>query len=159
VAGQFTESKHPRGAGGLFAASAAVSGKPSGAWLSGPVRKGSGRKGARDPRVVAAQRQLNALGITDERGQPLLVDGIDGNHTTAAIKKWQRSRGLDPTGELDARSMVLLLSQNAAPKPRPTARSRMRAKPRSTAARKKPAVRAYADKGRGFSRMGPTAST
>jgi peptidoglycan hydrolase-like protein with peptidoglycan-binding domain len=161
----FQESKHRRASGGKFAAgSSSTSGPlPAAAWASGPVRRGTGRPGARDPRVVAAQRKLNALGIGDERGRPLLVDGVDGAHTTAAIKRWQQANGMKPTGELDAAAMAVLLSS----KPKPTARARMsRPKrqpgtPRSTpkATPKKPAPRAYADHGRGFSRFGPGAST
>jgi peptidoglycan hydrolase-like protein with peptidoglycan-binding domain len=163
-ASPYDESKHRRGPGGLFAASSAAAGKPSGAWLSGPVRKGTGRRGSSDPRVIAAQKKLNALGITDERGRPLLVDGIDGNHTTAAIKKWQQANGMQPTGELDAKAMVALLSA----KPKPKAATKMAARPpgrRSTKSRKsqpaaKPTARQQMNPhGQGFSRLGPNAGT
>lgn len=161
----FDEGKHQRGAGGLFAASAAAGGHASGAWVAGPVRKGS-----RDARVNAAQKKLNALGMTDERGRPLLVDGINGNHTTAAIKKWQQSIGLPATGELDAKSMVALLT--AQPKPRASTkmRSGTSSKRRSTSRSNKPAAKPgthtatkapapYVDKGRGNSRAGGGVST
>jgi peptidoglycan hydrolase-like protein with peptidoglycan-binding domain len=93
VAIPFTASKHPRGAGGLFAATAAANGKPTGAWAAGPVQSGAAHGGKTDPRVKALQQALNKLGITDERGRPLLVDGKPGAHTSAAIKKWQSAQG------------------------------------------------------------------
>jgi peptidoglycan hydrolase-like protein with peptidoglycan-binding domain len=162
----FNAGQHPRAAGGLFAATAASkTNHPTGAWAAGPIRKVTGRKGTRDARVVALQRQLNALGITDERGRPLLVDGIPGNHTTAAIKKWQKAHGVPQSGEVDAKTMVAILSDKPAPK-KPTARSRMTAKPKprpssskKPAPKPKPAPPAYADRGRGYSRIGGGAST
>lgn len=145
----FNAGKHPRSAGGRFgatgAAQAAAAGHPTGAWATGPVRRGVGRKGAADPRVTAMQRQLNALGYGDERGRPLLVDGIDGNHTTASVKAFQRANGLPVTGEVDAKTMVAILTAKPKPKPaKTTARQRMsrRAPTRHTAsspARKAPA--------------------
>lgn len=166
----FNAGKHPRAAGGRFqatgAAQAAASGRPSGPWTAGPVRKGTGRRGAPDPRVQALQRQLNALGITDEHGRPLLVDGIDGNHTTAAVKKWQKAHGLAPTGEIDAKTMVAILTDKPAPKPG-RARDKMR-KPRNPPATKSTPSRSttpkqppkpYSDRGPGFSRFGGGAST
>lgn len=121
----FTAAKHPRGAGGLFAATAASqSAHPTGAWAAGPIRHGTGRKGQSDPRVEALQKKLNALGITDERGRPLLVDGIDGNHTTAAVKKWQKANGLPVTGVVDAKTMVAILTAKPPP---PRARTKMAA--------------------------------
>lgn len=164
----FNAGKHPRAAGGRFqatgSAQAAAAGQPSGPWMAGPIRKVTGRGGTSDPRVVAMQRQLNALGITDEHGRPLLVDGIPGNHTTAAVKKWQAAHGLPQTGEVDAKTMVAMLTDK--PKPKATARSRMSTKrstnrTSTTSAKKKttPAKPAYVDHGRGFSRFGNTAST
>lgn len=168
----FNAGQHPRAAGGLFAATAASkTDRPTGAWAAGPIRKGAGRKGAKDPRVVAMQRQLNALGYGDEHGSQLLADGIDGNHTTAALKKWQAAHGLPQTGEVDAKTMVALLTDTTHAKP--TARSRMRSpsahRRRSTAPTKPPPkttavsgstqARGYADRGRGFGRLGGNAST
>jgi peptidoglycan hydrolase-like protein with peptidoglycan-binding domain len=133
----FVATKHPRGAGGLFAATAASkTDRPTGAWAAGPIGHGTGKKGAPDPRVRALQKQLNALGLTDERGRPLLVDGIDGAHTTAAVKKFQKAHGMAPTGVVDAKLMVAILSAKPAPKP-VRARDRMRASaPRKTPAKK-----------------------
>lgn len=126
----FAESKHPRAAGGLFAATAASqTSKPTGAWAAGPIRHGTGTKGQPDPRVEALQKKLNALGITDERGRPLLLDGIDGNHTTAAVKKWQKANGLPVTGVVDAKTMVAILTAKPPP---PRARTKMAAGRRST---------------------------
>lgn len=166
----FNAGKHPRAAGGRFqatgAAQEAAAGRPTGPWAAGPIRKVRGRNAIRDERVVAMQRQLNALGVTDEHGRPLLVDGIPGNHTTAAVRKWQAAHGLPQTGEVDAKTMVAILTDKPQPK-RPakrSARSVMSPKPRlsngSTQTKKAaPAKPAYADHGRGFSRFGNSAST
>lgn len=123
----FTAAKHPRAAGGLFAATAASqTTQPTGAWAAGPIRRGTGRKGLPDQRVPALQKQLNALGFGDERGRPLLVDGIDGAHTTAAVKRFQKANGLPQTGVVDAKLMVAILT--AKPKPTKPAPARARAK-------------------------------
>jgi peptidoglycan hydrolase-like protein with peptidoglycan-binding domain len=166
----FQAGKHPRAAGGRFqatgAAQAAANGHPTGPWAGGPVRKGSGRNGAPDDRVKAMQRQFNSLGITDEHGRPLREDGINGSHTTAAVKKWQAANGLPATGVVDAKTMVAILADK--PQPKKTARSVMSSKPsrrphRSTSSRPakktKPAPPAYVDHGRGFARFGNSAST
>ena len=166
----FQAGKHPRAAGGRFqatgAAQAAVNGHPTGPWAAGPVRTGSGRNGAPDDRVKAMQRQFNALGITDEHGRPLREDGINGGHTTAAVKKWQAANGLPTTGVVDAKTMVAILTDK--PQPQKTARSMMSPKSsrparrhtsRSSPKKAKPAPPAYVDHGRGFARFGNSAST
>jgi peptidoglycan hydrolase-like protein with peptidoglycan-binding domain len=169
VAIPFNAGKHRRGAGGKFAATgaaqAAAAGRPTGPWAAGPVRMGSGRNGAPDERVKAMQRQFNSLGITDEHGRPLLEDGINGSHTTAAVKKWQAANGLPATGVVDAKTMVAILADK--PQPKKTARSVMskssrparRHTSRSSPKKAKPAAPAYVDHGRGFSRFGNSAST
>lgn len=166
----FAAAKHPRAAGGLFAAtSASQADRPTGAWAAGPIRRGTGRKGLPDPRVRALQQKLNALGITDEHGRPLLLDGIDGNHTTAAVKKYQAANGLPQTGVVDAKLMVAILTAKPAPK-KPKAAVKMAAKSqprRSAPAKKKPAPAAAKPTarqqmnphGQGYSRLGPNAGT
>lgn len=134
----FAASKHPRGAGGLFAATAAANGKPTGAWAKGPVQSGSMHGGAPDARVKAIQQALNKLGITDERGRPLLVDSKPGAHTSAAIKKWQSAHGMKPTGTLDAKAVVALLSAKA---PAKKASSRPAATPTRKPSSRKPATK------------------
>ena len=47
-----------------------------------------------DRQVADVQAKLNALGMSDERGQALVVDGITGAHTQAAITKFWSSRGV-----------------------------------------------------------------
>lgn len=131
----FNAGKHPRAAGGKFgatgAAQAAAAGRPTGAWAAGPVKRGTGHgAGKSDPRVKAEQLALNRAGITDERGRPLLVDGDQGAHTTAAVKKFQTAHGMAPTGIVDAKTMLAILTAKPAPRsaPRPakkTARSMM----------------------------------
>lgn len=163
----FVAAKHPRASGGLFAAtSAAQTDHPTGAWAAGPIRRGTGRKGIPDSRVNALQRKLNALGITDERGRPLLVDGIDGNHTTAAVKKYQKANGLPETGVVDAKLMVAILTAKPAPvKPKaavkmagkPATRRRTQARRTTKAAPKpvaKPSARELMADKRGQSRLG-----
>lgn len=165
----FVATKHPRGAGGLFAATAASqTAHPTGAWAAGPLRHGTGRKGQPDPRVTALQKKLNALGITDERGRPLLVDGIDGNHTTAAIKKFQAANGMPQSGVVDAKTMVAILSAKPSP---PSARAKMAAgrhparqkpstkKPATSTPAAPPKQRPANPHGRGSSRLGPNAGT
>src|SRR4051812_37493270 len=117
LSGAAFNSKHSRGAGGLFAATAAANGKPTGAWAAGPIQSGSAHGKTADPRVKALQQALNRAGVTDERGRPLLIDGKPGAHTSAAIKKWQKAHGMKPTGTVDAKTMVALLTAKAAPKP------------------------------------------
>jgi peptidoglycan hydrolase-like protein with peptidoglycan-binding domain len=167
----FVAGKHPRAAGGLFAATAASqTAHPAGAWAAGPIKRGTGSKGKPDSRVRALQQKLNALGIHDAQGHTLRVDGIDGAHTTAAIKAFQSSHGMTPTGVVDAKTMVAIL--NAKPQPsRQHARSRMRGKSsahRGAAPAKPPATytpsvtpssRSWMEHGRGLSRGGAAGST
>lgn len=115
-------AKHPRAQGGRFGQSAAqaAAGHPSGAWASGPMRF-DGKRGAGygapggDERVHALQQALNRLGLTDERGQPLAVDGKLGPRTTEAVKAAQKQLGLKPDGVVSAQVMVAIL--NAKPPP------------------------------------------
>lgn len=53
--------------------------------------------------LADAQQKLNDLGF--DAGKP---DGVMGPHTHAALKKFQKSRGLDETGELDAATAAAL---------------------------------------------------
>lgn len=48
--------------------------------------------------VFEAQRILNALGMRDQNGNRLAVDGIAGPRTKAAIESFQREQGLPITG-------------------------------------------------------------
>jgi peptidoglycan hydrolase-like protein with peptidoglycan-binding domain len=165
----FAAAKHPRAAGGLFAAtSASQTDRPTGAWAAGPIRRGTGRKGLPDPRVQALQKKFNALGITDERGRPLLVDGIDGAHTTAAIKKYQKANNLPQTGVVDAKLMVAILTAKPAPRPKAAVKMAAKSQPRRSSSPKKKATPAAAKPtarqqmnphGQGFSRLGPNAGT
>lgn len=51
-----------------------------------------------DPQVAALQRALNKLKIRDDRGCALGEDGIPGECTLQAVKKFQRMMGLDADG-------------------------------------------------------------
>lgn len=53
--------------------------------------------------VADAQRKLAALGLYNSK-----VDGVSGPGTSAAISKFQKIRGLDATGQLDARTVDAL---------------------------------------------------
>lgn len=53
-----------------------------------------------DARVKAAQKALNAGGMTDGKGHRLKLDGKLGPRTTAALKKYQRAHGMSPTGKI-----------------------------------------------------------
>lgn len=142
LSGTAFNSKHSRGPGGLFAATSAANGKPTGAWAAGPVQSGAAHGKTTDPRVKALQQALNRLGVTDEHGRPLLVDGKPGAHTSAAIKKWQQANGMKATGTVDAKTMVKLLTAKA---PAKRAATRM--------ARAKPARKAPARKATPYSKM------
>src|ERR1044072_4718963 len=162
LSGSAFNSKHTRGPGGLFAATAAANGKPTGAWAAGPIQSGSAHGKTADPRVKALQQALNKLGITDEHGHPLLIDGKPGAHTSAAIKKWQQANGMKPTGVVDARTMVALLTAKPPAKKAAAAMKRARPSARKKSAPKRPpkptpspASRAVATAGkRGQSRLG-----
>lgn len=115
LAGAAFNSKHARGQGGQFAAaSSAASGKPTGAWASGPMRfdgksgTGYGTRGG-DARVRALQSALNKLGL----GGALTVDGKLGPRTTAAIKQMQQRLGLKADGVVTAALMVRILTAAA----------------------------------------------
>jgi peptidoglycan hydrolase-like protein with peptidoglycan-binding domain len=120
----FNAGKHPRAAGGKFgatnAAQAAAAGHPSGAWAAGPIQSGAAHNHSTpDDRVKALQQTLNGLGFGDERGHELLVDGKPGAHTKASIQRFQRANGMPPTGIVDAKTMVAILTAKPKPKAAP----------------------------------------
>lgn len=53
-----------------------------------------------DERVRKLQEALNRLGLTDQAGKPLAVDGKLGPKTTAAIKKLQKQLGVAADGKV-----------------------------------------------------------
>lgn len=53
-----------------------------------------------DAHVHDLQEAANTLGITDDHGQPLKDDGKFGPRTAAAVKKLQKTLGMDPTGQV-----------------------------------------------------------
>jgi putative chitinase len=55
--------------------------------------------------IAALQRRLNELKVD---GTPITVDGIRGSRTIAALRTFQRSRGLDPDGILGPRTRAAL---------------------------------------------------
>lgn len=140
----FNPGKHPRSVGGKFgatsAAQSAAAGRPTGAWAAGPIQSGAAHGKVADPRVKALQQALNALGFGDERGQQLLVDGKPGSHTSASIKRFQRANGMPPTGIVDAKTAVAILT--AQPKPRIAPSKKTARQVMTRTSRPKPAVRA-----------------
>ena len=161
----FVAAQHPRGAGGLFSAtSSAAAGRPTGAWAAGPMRynaakhtgTGYGQRGG-DARVKALQTALNKLGLKDERGRPLAVDGRLGPHTTAAVRAAQKRLGLPVDGVVSAQVMLRILTAKPAAPSRPTPRGThrsaghghaahppaSRAKPKRARTLMNPRIRAY----------------
>lgn len=60
---------------------------------------------ASDPAVVSVQLALRALGF-----DPGPVDGVMGANTASALRKFQNSRGLPATGQMDAQTIDALKS-------------------------------------------------
>lgn len=60
---------------------------------------GYGKKGG-DARVKSLQQALNRLGLTDERGRRLDVDGLLGPLTTQAVKAAQKKLGVKVDGRV-----------------------------------------------------------
>ncbi|MCK2214283.1 peptidoglycan-binding protein [Actinomadura sp. ATCC 31491] len=115
----FAEQLHPRGAagtavGGQFVAGSAASAasssgsakkepakKPAEMGFDGKTGTGYGQKGG-DATVRRLQQALNAAGLKDAAGKPLVVDGKLGPKTTQAIKAAQKRLGMKPTGRVTA---------------------------------------------------------
>ncbi|UZW58859.1 peptidoglycan-binding domain-containing protein [Lysobacter enzymogenes] len=77
---------------------------------------------ARRAEVERAQAALNALGIGDGDGSPLDVDGRLGPRSREALAAFQRERGLDGDGGLNAATLAALdaaLAKHAAPPQHP----------------------------------------
>ncbi|MET3653094.1 peptidoglycan-binding protein [Dyella japonica] len=58
-------------------------------------------------RVQALQENLNALGLTDHRGQPLPTHGTYDHATRAAVAGFQHEHGLPATGQPDPGTLAL----------------------------------------------------
>lgn len=59
------------------------------------------RKGSRGSDVSKLQTALNKLGYKDNSNRKLAVDGIMGDNTVAALKKFQKAMKVSQTGQLD----------------------------------------------------------
>jgi putative chitinase len=124
--GWWSSLLHPRApagssGGGQFSASGGSGAKKPKKGAKGKKRKRHARKRAPgkgtlgfqagygsphgDARVRALQQRLNALGVGDAGGRPLVIDGKLGPKTTAAIKSWQRKNGMAPTGTINAAAL------------------------------------------------------
>jgi HK97 family phage prohead protease len=88
-----------------------------------------------DARVKKLQEALNRLGLTDQSGKPLKVDGKLGPKTTAAIKKAQRQLGVTPDGKVTPALLERIASMKGA-KPAAKATPRPAAKPATKPAAK-----------------------
>ena len=70
------------------------------------------QRGERGGEVRGLRRSLNDLAITDERGQSLETkSGIYGQHTEAAVRKFQQANGLEPTGIADKATLEAIGKQ------------------------------------------------
>lgn len=58
--------------------------------------------------IQTLQRQLQTLGMTDHRGQPLRVTGAYDDTTRTAVTMFQQEQGLPGTGELDPATRALI---------------------------------------------------
>lgn len=67
-----------------------------------------------DARVKQLQEALNRLGLTDQSGNPLKVDGKLGPKTTAAIKKLQKQLGLRVDGQVTPELLKRILAMKGA---------------------------------------------
>jgi hypothetical protein len=75
-------------------------------WIgsSGPVPRSTSRpEGPTDPTAREVERRLRAAGFS-----PGPVDGVLDGKTHRAIRRFQRSRGIESTGELDALTRTAL---------------------------------------------------
>lgn len=73
---------------------------------SNPLADNRLTPGERGRDVSGLQQSLNALNYRDERGQPLETrSGVYGAHTAAAVKGFQESNSLPPTGIADLRTL------------------------------------------------------
>lgn len=83
------EKKHPRAPKGRVG---------GGQW----IKKGAGMEGKPDQKVDDLQTRLQELGYKLDK------DGRFGDQTEAAVKKFQKDRGIEQTGEIDAKTTAEL---------------------------------------------------
>lgn len=129
----FDPSAHPRAAagsaaggqfapagGGGAAAKKAAPAKKRGETLSFDAKSGRGagygKKGG-DSRVRKLQEALNRLGLTDDRGRKLVVDGKLGPRTTAAVKAAQRKLGVAADGKVTPELLAKLTAAKSVGQP------------------------------------------
>lgn len=70
------------------------------------------RKGDEGPRVKAMQETLNRLGYQDEHGHALNPDGHFGEHTKAAVERFQQANNLHKDGVAGDNTMAELNKQS-----------------------------------------------
>lgn len=81
---------------------------------------------------LVAQQKLNALGFTDDNGKKLDEDGNFGGCSKAALKKFQKSKGLNASGNLDDVTLQALLGTKANPTPNPEPQPQPKPQPNPT---------------------------
>ncbi len=114
----FQRYKHLPVTGVVDAATAAALGLATATAATAPAPSGSLAQGARGVQVTAVQQALIRAGVPPAGG----ADGIFGAGTAAAVKAFQRAKGLTATGVVDAAtSRALGLGGTSAAKPAPVA--------------------------------------
>jgi len=87
-------------------------GTPGSAPSGGAAIPGGGTVAEDQETIRAAQQQLQAAGFT-----PGPVDGVMDDQTRTALREFQRSRGLQETGQLDQETRSSLFSASGTPTP------------------------------------------
>lgn len=78
-------------------------------------------KGDHGPRVSELQQQLRQLGVTDDKGRRLEVDGLFGPATDQAVRSFQRTHGLEVDGDVGRHTQTALQTARQAADPAPAA--------------------------------------
>lgn len=74
------------------------------------------KTGMKDDRVIEIKKRLQELKYIDQKSFTKTYN----EKTAEAVRHFQRLNGLDETGEVDAQTEALLMSEQAVPAPRPT---------------------------------------
>src|SRR5437879_1911423 len=72
-----------------------------------------------DESAAAAQKQKLITAVQEKLGVP--ADGKMDAQTEAAVREFQRAKGIEPTGKLDTKTLTALGMGEPKPKPKPAA--------------------------------------